>query len=391
VIPARYASERFPAKPLALIDGVPMVVRVLRNLRSAASVSDVIVATDDDRIASVVEEAGGHAVMTDPALPSGSDRVWAAVAERPADVVVNVQGDEPLVPGAMVDAIVQGLLADARFDIATPVVAVSRAEAASPDVVTVARDADGTAHYFSRSTIPSGADPVWRHLGLYAYRKDAMARFVQAAPTELERTEKLEQLRALSLGLRIAAIEVTGATHAVDRPDDVAVVERVLRGEPPTTIRAVVLDVDGVLTDGRIQYPGDGDQLLSFDVKDGFGIAALLRAGVQVAFLSARDSAALRRRAAELGVAHVRAGVPDKAAALVELVADLGVRLAEVCVVGDDDPDVPLMELAGMSAAPADAAPAARSAARIVLANAGGRGAVRELADRLLATQGGAA
>ena len=154
-------------------------------------------------------------------------------------------------------------------------------------------------------------------------------------------------------------------------------------------MRLVVLDVDGVLTDGSIAYEGDGEQLMRFDVKDGYGIVALVRAGIGVAILSARDSRALRRRAAELGIDHVRADVADKAVELHRLCDELGVDLAEVCYVGDDLPDLAPMTLAGLSAAPADAAPAVRQRATLTLSRPGGRGAVRELADLLLARRDG--
>jgi 3-deoxy-manno-octulosonate cytidylyltransferase (CMP-KDO synthetase) len=390
VIPARHASERFPGKPLAPIAGIPMVVRVLRNVEDAQLVDSVVVATDDDRIAAAVRDAGGDAVMTPSDLPSGSDRVWAAVRDLDVDIVVNVQGDEPLLPGRVVDALVERLH-DERFDIATPVVAAPRLAVASRDVVTVAREDDGTARYFSRATIPYGADPVWQHIGVYAYRRAALERFVSAPTSVLERVERLEQLRALAIGLRVAAVEVEAATHAVDRPVDVAVVERALAGQgshPSVAgVRLVVLDVDGVLTDGRISYVGDAEQHMSFDVKDGHGVVALLAAGIQVAVISGRDSPAMRRRTAELGIEHVCAGVVDKAAELTELSARLSVPLAATCFVGDDEPDLPAMAVAGLSAAPADAAPGVRALATVVLARPGGRGAVRELADLLLGAE----
>ena len=387
VIPARYGSERFPGKPLALIDGIPMIVRVLRNVEEASSVNRAVVATDDERIASVVTHAGGEVMMTSTELASGSDRVWAVAAADEADIAVNVQGDEPLVPGSVVDALVRHLVREPSYDLSTPVVAVPRSAAASPDVVTVARDEAGTALYFSRSVIPFGADPVWRHIGVYAYRKGALQQYVHSRPTEIETTEKLEQLRALSLGLRIGTVEASVITHAVDRPEDVDVVERLLAqpAQSPPAVRLVVLDVDGVLTDGRISYFGDDGQLLGFDVKDGYGVVSLLAAGIGVALLSSRDSPALRRRAHELGVEHVRAGVSDKARELERLSQQLGVALAQICFAGDDDPDVPIMAMVGMSVAPADASVAAKAQASVVLRSAGGRGAVRELAELLLA------
>jgi 3-deoxy-D-manno-octulosonate cytidylyltransferase len=391
VIPARFASERFPGKALTPIAGVPMVVRVVRNVRESRAISQVIVATDDTRIADAVTAAGAEAVLTSPDLPSGSDRVWAAVAALPVDIVVNVQGDEPLLPGSVVDRLVERLGAEPRFDVATPVVATPREHAVSADVVTVACDGDGTARYFSRAVVPHGAPVVWRHIGVYAYRKPALERFVNAPPSALERSEKLEQLRALALDLRFVAVEVDVVTHAVDRAEDVTVVERLLANpEAPSalSVRLVVLDVDGVLTDGRISYPGDDEQLVSFDVKDGYGITALLAAGIEVAILSARDSAALRRRARELEIPHLLTGVADKADALTKLAEQLAIPLELICYVGDDDPDLAPMGQAGMSAAPADASAAVRAAAGIALSRPGGRGAVRELAERLLGGPG---
>jgi 3-deoxy-manno-octulosonate cytidylyltransferase (CMP-KDO synthetase) len=239
VIPARFASSRFPGKPLALIAGEPLVAHALRTARQAARADRVVVATDDDRIAAVAAAAGAEVVLTDPDLPSGSDRVWAAAAASDhVDIIVNLQVDEPLLPGSVLDALVDALVADASADMATPVVATARADVGSDDVVTVVRDDDGTARYFSRSVIPWGADPVWRHVGVYAYRRHALRRYVSAPPSKLEQTERLEQLRALSLGLRIAVVEIELVAHAVDRPADVAAVERLLEARGPVHAQA---------------------------------------------------------------------------------------------------------------------------------------------------------
>lgn len=395
VVPARYQSSRFPGKPLAEIDGVPMIVRVLRNVAGAQTVGRVIAATDDERIATVVAGAGFDAVMTAPDLRSGTDRVWAAVSDVPDAIIVNVQGDEPLLGGEVVDHLVEALRRGPEFDIATPVVRCSRADALSDDVVTVARDDSSRAWYFSRAVVPSGTDLVWRHIGVYAYRSEALRRFVMAPAVGLELTERLEQLRAIALGLRISAVPVESQCHAVDRPGDIAVVERLLAGDSsspgprwpeqgPAAVRLVVLDADGVLTDGSIVYEGDSGQVMTFDVKDGYGIVSLIGAGIGVAILTARDSAALRRRAAELGVEQVRTSVGDKAAEMEALCAELGVGLEQVCYVGDDIPDLPAMAMAGVSAAPADAVAEVRDHASIRLARRGGHGAVRELAELLL-------
>lgn len=398
VIPARFASTRFPGKVLAEIDGVPMIARVIANLRQAHTLSAIVVATDDSRIEDVAYAAGAEVVMTDPAITSGSDRVWAAVEGRTDDIVVNVQADEPLLPGSVVDDLVAHLAEYDHFDVATPVVSVPVSMASSPDMVTTAAADDGTALYFSRSTIPAGADPVWRHVGVYAYRREALRRFVGWPVQEVERYESLEQLRALAAGLRIGTVAVTVENHAVDRPEDLVVVERILRGEPADesaapvvpgagSVRLLVLDADGVLTDGRIAYLNDGDQLLSFDIKDGYGVVALAQSGIPTAVISGRDSPSLRLRCEELGIKLVRTNVLDKVAELNDVCAAAGVTPAEVCFVGDDDPDVAVMAACFMSAAPADASEAARRQATVVLASRGGHGAVREIADLLIAAR----
>lgn len=227
IIPARLAASRLPGKPLADIGGLPMIVRVLRQAERAG-VGPVLVAAGDRQIVEAVERAGGRAVLTDPALPSGSDRVQAALeAVDPGgahDAVINLQGDMPFVdPGAIVACTAE--LAGGECDIATLVAPqAGAADRDNPSVVKaiLALDADGRAGralYFTRSTL-YGEGPVWRHLGIYGYRRDALSRFCAAPPSALERREGLEQLRALELGMTIRAAVVADAPIAVDTPAD---------------------------------------------------------------------------------------------------------------------------------------------------------------------------
>ena len=230
LIPARLAATRLPGKPLADIGGVPMIVRVLRQAE-AAGCGRVAVAAGDREIVQAVQAAGGLAVMTDPALPSGSDRIMAALAELDpdgaCDSVINLQGDMPFVDPAAVKACADLLTRRTDCDIATVVAPEqSPADRANPDVVKaiLAMDADGQAGralYFTRSTL-YGDGPVWRHVGLYGSRRSALARFTAAAPSPLEKREKLEQLRAMELGLAIHAAVVREAPISVDTPDDLA-------------------------------------------------------------------------------------------------------------------------------------------------------------------------
>jgi 3-deoxy-manno-octulosonate cytidylyltransferase (CMP-KDO synthetase) len=228
LIPARLAATRLPGKPLADIEGTPMIVRVLRQAE-AAGAGPVAVAAGDPEIVAAVRAAGGLAVLTDPALPSGSDRILAALAELDPqglhDVVVNLQGDMPFVEPAVL-AHCAGLLArEPGCDIATVVAPESSpADRTNPDVVkavlALAPDGgSGRALYFTRSTL-YGEGPVWRHIGIYGYRRAALERFNAAPPSPLERREKLEQLRALELGLSIWAAVAEAAPISVDMPAD---------------------------------------------------------------------------------------------------------------------------------------------------------------------------
>jgi 3-deoxy-manno-octulosonate cytidylyltransferase (CMP-KDO synthetase) len=228
IIPARMAATRLPGKPLAEIGGAPMIVRVLKAAE-AAGAGPVAVAAGDAEIVEAVEAAGGRAVLTDPALPSGSDRILAALdvidPRGKHDVVVNLQGDMPFVAPEVLSACVDLLVGEPACDIATVVAPEdSEADRANPDVVKAilalppGQDR-GRALYFTRSTL-HGAGPVWRHIGIYGYRRDALARFNAAPPSPLERREKLEQLRALELGLQIWAAAIDKPPISVDTPAD---------------------------------------------------------------------------------------------------------------------------------------------------------------------------
>ena len=236
LIPARMASTRLPGKPLADIGGQPMIVHVLRRAQAAA-IGPVAVACSEPEIAAAVQAAGGIAVMTDPALPSGSDRVHAALAtvdpEGRHDVVVNLQGDFPTVEPDALRGVTRPL-ADPAVDIATLVAPIVTAEeAASPAIVKAAcvfAPGQDVAHalYFSRAMVPAGAGPLWHHIGIYAYRRAALDRFVSLPASLLEQREALEQLRALEAGMRIACTRIEHGPFGVDTPADLDRARRML-------------------------------------------------------------------------------------------------------------------------------------------------------------------
>jgi 3-deoxy-D-manno-octulosonate cytidylyltransferase len=234
VIPARYASVRFPGKPLASLAGKPMVVRVWEAARSAGRIDRVVVATDDERIARVVREAGGEAVLTSPDAASGTDRLAEAARQIPADIYVNVQGDEPLMSPSNIDVAVETLVSDPRREIATLALPIPASDAADPNVVKAAVAADGRALYFSRAPIPYArhGQPAYRkHLGIYGYRAATLQRLAALSPSPLERMESLEQLRWLEAGYTIWVGEATDDSIGVDTPEDLRKAELLFRKE----------------------------------------------------------------------------------------------------------------------------------------------------------------
>lgn len=232
LIPSRYASVRFPAKPLALLAGKPMVLHVLEAARAAKSLDRVAVATDDGRIAEAVRKAGGEALMTSSEAASGTDRLAEAARALDADVYVNVQGDEPLMAPENIDRAVEALLAGPDREIASVWVPLPEPDRADPNAVKVVVAADGRALYFSRAPIPfprSGAPAYRKHLGLYAYRARTLQSLARLSPSPLEKMESLEQLRWLEAGYSIWMGEGSADSIGVDTPEDLTRAEEWLR------------------------------------------------------------------------------------------------------------------------------------------------------------------
>lgn len=239
IIPARYAATRFPGKPLVLIQGRPLIQHVVERCQKAKSLSEVIVATDDARIAEVAQKFC-RVEMTRSDHPSGSDRIAEVTARCACEAVVNIQGDEPLIDPAVIDAVADALADSEMSTAATPL--KEPAEFGNPNVVKVVVNTAGRALYFSRSTIPFVRDAASRsmaeqlaaftflkHLGIYGYRRETLFRLVKFPLSPLERAERLEQLRALENGIQIAVVKVEYDSVGVDVPEDVARVEKLLR------------------------------------------------------------------------------------------------------------------------------------------------------------------
>lgn len=239
VIPARWGSTRFPGKILTPLCGKPLVQWVWERASQARGLSRLLVATDDQRIADAVHAFGGEPVMTRSDHPSGTDRIAEAVQDLDVTAVVNIQGDEPLIDPALIDALAALVEVDGAWDMATAAARIDESALIDQSsVVKVVMDAEGRALYFSRAPIPYARDQArgvgevgsyWRHIGIYAYRRTFLTRLVATPPVMLEETEKLEQLRALYIGGRIKVLAAPGVALGVDEPEDVPRAERALR------------------------------------------------------------------------------------------------------------------------------------------------------------------
>jgi len=234
IIPARYGSKRLPGKPLAMISGKPMIQWVYEGAARSRSLDRVIVATDDVRIMRTVWKFGGEAMLTPKSLRSGTDRVAEASKKMGADIVINIQGDEPLIRADTIDKLVAAMRKDVRLLMATAAIPMKDENAAaSPSVVKVVLDRSGNALYFSRSPIPfyrneRASKKFYQHLGIYAYRKNFLLKFTKWKTTALETAESLEQLRALDRGIRIKVVEVKGKSIGVDTEQDLERVKKIL-------------------------------------------------------------------------------------------------------------------------------------------------------------------
>jgi 3-deoxy-manno-octulosonate cytidylyltransferase (CMP-KDO synthetase) len=237
VIPARWGSTRFPGKALAELGGRPMIAHVIERASAAATVDHVLVATDDERVAEAAEEAGAETVMTGEHA-SGSDRVAAAVSDSSGwELIVNVQGDEPLLSAANIDTLVTGMRSNESAGMATLCFPLAPERSDDPNAVKVVRDSRCRALYFSRSLIPfprsrSSAEVLWRlHLGIYGFRPQTLRRFVGLQPSPLEEAEGLEQLRALENGIDVFVFDAPDPAFGVDTPEDLERVRRLMAGE----------------------------------------------------------------------------------------------------------------------------------------------------------------
>jgi 3-deoxy-manno-octulosonate cytidylyltransferase (CMP-KDO synthetase) len=232
VIPARYASTRFPGKPLADIIGKPMIQHVYESAAKSKLLSEVIIATDDKRIFNAVKEFGANVVMTSTKHQSGTDRIGEVVKIIKCDIAVNIQGDEPFIDYRNIDKAIEPLIKDKSIKVSTICYRITnKSEIQNPNIVKVVFDKDNFALYFSRSTVPYDRDNsnsirYYKHIGLYVYRKDYLLKLIKLKPTKLETAEKLEQLRILEAGEKIKVVETKIDSHSVDTKEDLKKIKK---------------------------------------------------------------------------------------------------------------------------------------------------------------------
>ena len=369
----------------------------------------MIVATDDMRIVDAVAGFGGNATLTSAKATCGTDRLAEVVSRSEAGgyrAYINVQGDEPLIRPEDIATLIE-VIDNPGADVATLYHEISFDEASSPTAVKVVVGHSGQCLYFSRSRIPFDRDPevppatFKKHVGLYAFKPGALMRWVSLSEGALERREKLEQLRLLEAGLTIFAAEIPPTGPGVDTPESLAAVRLLMEGQAATSpvprpsctwgqVAALVMDVDGVLTDGGLEYDASAGLSKSFHARDGLGISMLQAAGVKVGILTGRSDPATQARVAALNIPYacLLHGRHDKRQGLAELAEHMNVDVSRVAYVGDDVIDLGALEVAGASACPVDAHPAVLKACTWVSTRPGGRGAVRELAELILRAKG---
>ena len=396
VIPARYGSTRLPGKPLLDICGKPLIQCVRDVVARVHGLDEIIVATDDERIAKVVQDFGGKAMITLPDCQSGSDRVREVAQTVDADVYVNVQGDEPLLEPSAIEKLLDVFMQDGNVQVATLCSSISQEEAQSPNQVKVVRDHAGNALYFSRVPLPfvreanETADYLG-HIGIYAYRSEALKEFSSLPASPLEQAEKLEQLRFLQAGIPIRVVEVPKMGVGVDTQEDLEKVRAIISErrrvealERLKDIKLIVTDVDGVLTDGGLYYGSDGECLKRFNAMDGLGVKLLQNVGINLAILSGRDCKALRKRIKDLKITDAILGQENKRNALKKIKDKYGLNTKNVAFIGDDILDVELLDMCSVFVTVENAQIKIKNCAHIITNRRGGDGAFREFVDMII-------
>ena len=379
VIPARIGSKRLPNKLLIDIAGKPLISWVIEAALKVDFKAEVIVATDDNRIKKVSEDLGIKSFLTSKDIKNGTERILDILDHIDSELVINLQGDEPLVNPIDLNNL-HKTIKSSDVDVVSICHEVDNLEAEEPSNVKVVFDINQYALYFSRSKIPYGAKTFYSHKGIYAFKRDALQRIKNFKSGILCNLENLEQLHWLENNMSIKMLITKNKSIGVDTQDDLLRAENTLLAN---NIKGLICDVDGTLTNGLVWYGNDGEQLKSFNIKDGSAIKKLLSKGFKVGLLSGRDSVPLRVRAKELGVKFLRLGQADKKEGCLELINEMKLQAVNLAYIGDDENDIPCCSLIPFSFAVKDCHEDLKKRSRFHLKVKGGEGVINEFIETL--------
>ncbi len=377
VIPSRIGSTRLPNKPLKIIAGKPLVYWVIKAAQKVKNKNQIILATDNLEIMKVGSELNIKSILTSTSHKSGTERLLEVVKSFDSDYFINLQGDEPLIEPDDIDYLIK-MLIKSNLDIVTLAHEIDLDKAKDPSKVKVICNYKNEAIYFSRSIIPYGSTNYLQHVGIYGFTKKSLKLISSYGETNLEKLESLEQLRWLENNLKIGVFKSKNQTIGVDTIEDLKKVEKILMLKK---IKILFSDVDGILTDGKIWYGNEGEELKGFHSRDGLAIKLLMKQGIQFVLISARDSKPLRKRASDLGIKNCIFGQEDKLSGCKQILSELNIDRSNSAYIGDDNIDIPAMDYCGMSFTVSDAVKPVIEKAHIVLNSKGGEGAIREVTD----------
>ena len=379
VIPARMGSKRLPKKPIIDIAGKPLISWVISIASKVSFKSEIIVVTDDIRIKDISEGLDCRSILTSKENKNGTERILEVLDKIEADFIINLQGDEPLInPSELNDLF--NAIKSTNADIISICHEIDHIDAEDPSKVKVVLGINKNALYFSRSKIPYGGSNFYCHKGIYAFKKTSLQKIKKLKSGLLGAFEDLEQIRWLENNMSINMLITNNKSIGVDTQEDLIKAENALLAN---NIKALICDVDGTLTNGYLWYGENGEELKTFNVKDGFAIKKLISKGFSVAFLSGRDSIPLRKRTEELGIKHTRFNQMDKKKGCEELLDEMQLKPSNVAYIGDDETDIPCCEMIPFSFAVNNSHSDLKRFARFNLKRNGGEGVIAEFIEKL--------
>ena len=388
IIPVRLQASRLPNKPLLDIAGKPMIQHVWESA-IASDLGRVVVATDSDEIAKCIESLGGDVCMTSENHQTGTDRMHEALQVidpgKMIHYIINLQGDLPTINSMALEKVLN-LLASEENEIGTLVTQFEREEDLKKEQFVKAvcnlsgSETESYAENFVRKQGDYDSKNLFHHIGIYSFKRDALERIKFFKSSNLGNFEDLEQLQWLENNMSIRMLITKNKSIGVDTQDDLIKAENALLSN---NIKALICDIDGTLTNGLVWYGNNGEELKSFNVKDGLAIRKLLSKGFKVGFISGRDSAPLRIRAKELGVEFVKFNQSDKKKGCLELLNEMKLGAKDVAYIGDDESDIPCCLLIPFSFAVNDSHQDLKKISRFHLEVKGGEGVVNEFIEKM--------